>query len=232
MTRLDCAAERSVPSLAVLRDRFREVNGIAETHRWVEWFKLGPLPVPVPNPPARRRALQIHDLHHLVTGYQTDLAGEFQISAWECGAGLHNEPLAWIFCTSGTLGGMLRFPHRTVRAYAYGRQCRSLFSQNLAHLDATTLQAAQAWCRTDKITEVQPKLRDGLRAVGWAVLGLAVLVIPPLAWLLARTAPTPSRLADPPTSRHPVGARVGCGDLDRSPGRSGRPGRAQRPSRC
>lgn len=203
MNHVDRVGERSAPSLAVLRDRFREANGITETNRWVEWLKLGPIPMPVPNPPARGRALRIHDLHHVVAGYRTDLAGEFQISSWECGAGLHTEPLALIFCTSGTLGGMLRYPRRTVRAYACGRHCRSLFAQDLEQLDATTLKAAHAWCRTNTTTDVQPVLRDGLSAIGWAGVGLGVLLMPPMAWILARiaTSPPPFSLPEQPPPR-------------------------------
>lgn len=201
MNYVDRVGERSAPSLAVLRDRFREANGITETNRWVEWLKLGPIPMPVPNPPARRRALRIHDLHHVVTGYQTDLAGEFQLSAWECGAGLHTEPLAWIFCTSGTLGGMLRYPRRTVRAYARGRKCRRLFGQDLEQVDATTLEAAQAWCRTDTASDVQRVLRDWLGSIGWAGLRLAVLVMAPVAWILARIATFPPPFSLP--EQHP-----------------------------
>ena len=101
-----------------------------ETQRWVEWLKLGPLPVPIPNPPAR------------------------------------------------------------------GRRCRSLFGQDLSRLDAMVLREAQAWCRTDAITDVEPGLRDWLRTTGWAALGLAILVLPPLALILARTAVLPPSLTD------------------------------------
>lgn len=194
MTQVD-SASRALP-LAELRDRFRDANGIPDTHRRVEWVRLGPLPIPIPNPPARRRALRIHDLHHLVTGYQTDLPGEFQISAWECGAGLHDEPLAWFFCPTGTLGGLLRYPRRTVLAYARGRRCRTLFGQSLVELDATTLDVARAWCRTDATDGVRPTWRHWTGSVGWAVLGLVVLVIPPLAWLLARRAHAPMPFSD------------------------------------
>ena len=43
----------------------------------------------VPNPPAHRRALRLHDLHHVATGYGTDHAGEAEIAAWQVRRGLH-----------------------------------------------------------------------------------------------------------------------------------------------
>ena len=41
---------------------------------WVD-FKLGPVPMPFPNSKGRLRAVRYHDLHHILTGYQTDLRG-------------------------------------------------------------------------------------------------------------------------------------------------------------
>ncbi|HSO31503.1 MAG TPA: hypothetical protein VLT33_03275, partial [Labilithrix sp.] len=38
---------------------------------WVD-FKLGPLPFPFPNTPQRIDAVKFHDLHHVLTGYDTD----------------------------------------------------------------------------------------------------------------------------------------------------------------
>ncbi len=211
-TDADGPTVRPGDSLAALRIRFREANGITDTRRLVEWFRLGPIPFPIPNPPARQRALRTHDLHHLVTGYPTDLAGEFQISAWECGAGLHTEPLAWVFCTAGTSGGMLRYPTRTVRAYARGRRCRSLFGQDLADVDGSTLDDARAWCRTASTTvDARPALRNWIGAAGWASLGLVVLVMPPLAWILARMATAP-----PPFPPVPNGTGT---ENDETPGR-------------
>ena len=53
---------------------------------WVD-FKLGPIPFPFPNSAPRVRAVKFHDLHHVLTGYDTNFTGEVEISAWEIGAG-------------------------------------------------------------------------------------------------------------------------------------------------
>jgi hypothetical protein len=78
MTAEGAAADQT---LGELREAFRTANGVPETATAFEWIRLGPLPIPIPNPPSRRRAIRIHDLHHLVTGFSTDLAGEAQVSA-------------------------------------------------------------------------------------------------------------------------------------------------------
>jgi len=54
------------------------------------WFnmRIGPLTLRLPNPPARRRAVVMHDINHLVTGYNTTFSeGEMAIAAFEVGAG-------------------------------------------------------------------------------------------------------------------------------------------------
>lgn len=66
------------------RAQYFEANGFGADggyNKTWDLFKLGPIPIPIPNPPARRRALQFHDLNHLLTGYQTDWRGEFEIAA-------------------------------------------------------------------------------------------------------------------------------------------------------
>ena len=49
--------------------------------KWVH-VQLGPLPFAFPNTPARVRAVKYHDLHHVVTGYPTDVVGEAEIGFW------------------------------------------------------------------------------------------------------------------------------------------------------
>ncbi|HEY1086681.1 MAG TPA: hypothetical protein VGE37_03265, partial [Archangium sp.] len=61
---------------------------------WVD-FKLGPVPFPLPNTEGRKRAVKFHDLNHVLTGYRTDTLGEFEISAWEAGAGCRDFWAAW-----------------------------------------------------------------------------------------------------------------------------------------
>lgn len=82
----------------------------------------------VPNTPRHRWAIMRHDLHHIATGYGTDLRGEGEISAWELRAGVG--PLG-LYVGSivliGTLMGLLLAPLRTSRAWRAGARRRSLF---------------------------------------------------------------------------------------------------------
>lgn len=76
----------------------------------------------VPNPPSRQLAVRFHDLHHIMTGYGTDPAGEFEISAWELrrGVGVFGAYVQLIIA-SGALSGLLLFPRRFLAAWKTGR---------------------------------------------------------------------------------------------------------------
>jgi hypothetical protein len=96
---------------------------------WVD-FKLGPIPMPFPNSPSRKRAVRFHDLHHALTGYATDVRGEFEISAWEIGSGCADHVAAWQLNLGGMVGGLFVIPRRTWRAFVRGRQSRNLYRAN------------------------------------------------------------------------------------------------------
>jgi hypothetical protein len=72
----------------------------------------------IPNPPSRQRAVRLHDLHHLVTGYGTDFAGEAEVSAWELSRGLRGLGLyIRLIIVTAFVGGLLVAPRRTWRAF-------------------------------------------------------------------------------------------------------------------
>lgn len=104
---------------------------------WVE-LMVGPVPLGIPNTAGRKVAVQYHDLHHILTGYRTDWAGEFEISAWEIGAGCRDMVAAWVLNLGGMAGGALLWPRRTFAAFVRGRRSRSLYGEKIGELlDAT-----------------------------------------------------------------------------------------------
>lgn len=174
-------------TLAELRGAFVADNHFDAPPRMVEWVRLGPVPIPIPNPPARRRALLLHDLHHALTGYRTDWRGEWQISGWEVGGGLHRDAVAWTFCLMGLTAGLVACPRLTVRAFARGRRGRTLFGQDVAAVDRLTLAEGHVFCGTDA-PPAPVTGGDVVRAVAWGLLGVVTAVLPPLAWGLSRLA--------------------------------------------
>jgi hypothetical protein len=119
-------------TLRTARDRYFEVNGFGADggygDAWVD-FKIGPIPLPFPNTPSRIAAVKFHDLHHVLTEYETDVRGEFEISAWEIGAGCKTYVAAWTINIGGLAAGVVSSPRRTFAAFVRGRRSRSLYGE-------------------------------------------------------------------------------------------------------
>ncbi len=151
-------------------NQFGEGGGYDDA--WVD-FKLGPIPMPFPNTPARVKAVRYHDLHHVLTRYDTDLVGEFEISAWEIAAGCKGFVAAWQLNLGGMFGGLLIAPRRTLRAFLRGRHSRTLYGDDLE----TLLESRVAELRERMgVDEPTPKL-DWSSALLFALSLLAGLVI-------------------------------------------------------
>jgi hypothetical protein len=104
---------------------FGDDGGYAK--KWVK-LQLGPLPFAFPNSAARVRAVKYHDLHHVVTGYATDVVGEAEIGAWEIGSGCASFVAAWILnLYAMVLGFLSGHPGAVWRAFVRGRHTRNLY---------------------------------------------------------------------------------------------------------
>ncbi|WP_437927547.1 hypothetical protein WMF37_52475 [Sorangium sp. So ce291] len=165
-------------------NRFGADGGYGDA--WVD-FKLGPLPVPFPNTRARVRAIRYHDLHHVLTGYDTSTIGEFEISAWELGAGCKDFTAAWQLNLGGVFAGLLSAPRRTVRAFLRGRRSESLYGRPFEALLDSTVGELRREMRVDSPSS-SPAAIDvlwlalaSLAGLAVAVMGLAVaLVVAPI----------------------------------------------------
>ena len=97
-----------------------------DAERWS--CSVGPITLTFPNFEWRRRALRAHDLHHAMTGYPMTMRGEFQVAAWEFGAGRYPHWGATLFCGPLVLIGLCWSPAAIWRAWREGRRTRSLYS--------------------------------------------------------------------------------------------------------
>jgi hypothetical protein len=112
------------------RDAYLAENGFtveAYDAKWTDASFIG-VRFAVPNTPRHRLGIMLHDLHHVATGFGTDLVGEGEISAWEARRGLRAlGPYVGGIVASGVLMGLLLAPRRTLRAFRGKRGCASLF---------------------------------------------------------------------------------------------------------
>ena len=119
-------------SLRDARALYFEANGFGSdggySSKWVKIDFYG-LPIAFPNVEARRRAVRLHDLHHLATGYDTDFPGEAEISAWEISTGCARYLAAWVLNFQGMFVGSFVAPKRVYRAFALGRRSRNLYRE-------------------------------------------------------------------------------------------------------
>jgi hypothetical protein len=88
-------------------------------------IKLGPLFIPVPNTASRIKAVKLHDIHHLLTGYTAFWEGEVEIGAWEIASGCQRFFVAWLLNFGSFAVGLLLYPKKLFRAFMLGRQSSS-----------------------------------------------------------------------------------------------------------
>jgi hypothetical protein len=94
-------------TLEEARREYFKSSGFAEDGGYSARFalyKIGPFRFQMPNVQGRRRAVKIHDLHHIPTGYETKFSGELEIGAWEIGTGCRDYYVAWVLNFSAFRG--------------------------------------------------------------------------------------------------------------------------------
>ena len=104
------------------------------------WVVLRVAGVPLfafPNTAARKRAVKLHDVHHVLTGYDTSWRGESEIAAWEVASGCRRHWVAWVLNLQAMAIGLLIAPRRTWRAFRRGRRSGNLYDR--AALDESLL---------------------------------------------------------------------------------------------
>jgi hypothetical protein len=160
------------------------------------WFRvrLGPLSIPLPNPPARQRAVFIHDVNHILTGYNATFSdGEMSIAAFEVGTGCGRVWVAWFLNLALlALGAVLR-PRAVFRAFVRGRQARSLYvhATDRPALRAMTVGAIRRMIQLDEHPRA-PRSTDYVQyglwvGISWlAIVGAVALIVAAMTWVGTR----------------------------------------------
>lgn len=145
--------------------------------RWVH-LKMGPIPLAIPNTDTRKDAVRYHDLHHALTGYDTDWAGEFEISAWEIATGCADKSFAWMINLQGLAGGTVSWPRRTFRAFVRGLRSQNLYRERYDQaLLAASLEDTRQRLGLDEDGR-DATAAEVLRFVLWAAIGWASILLP------------------------------------------------------
>ncbi|MGQ0648423.1 MAG: hypothetical protein ACT4P7_12720 [Gemmatimonadaceae bacterium] len=146
------------------------------------WFdvQIGPLRIPLPNPPARRRAVFFHDVNHVLTGYNTRFAdGEMAIAGFEVGAGCGRALIAWFINLVLMAVGLVLRPRTTYRAFIRGGRSASIYERREQR--GTMLAMSVGDMR--KLVAVAPPFpavaanaRETARFVAWSSVALVLVV--------------------------------------------------------
>jgi hypothetical protein len=183
-------------TLAEARRRYFDENEFGADggyeEAWVD-FMLGPVWFPFPNTAPRVRAVRYHDLHHLVTGYETSFVGELEISAWEIGSGCATMIAAWYLNLAGMGLGALVAPRETWAAFVLGRRTKNFYREPFDDaLLALTVGEARRRLRLDAPSARAGRAtrRDAVAFAVASVVGLGValssiLLFAPIALIAA-----------------------------------------------
>ncbi len=152
--------------------------------RWVK-IDLRRVSLSFPNLPSRVRAVRFHDLDHVLTGYDTDLLGETEISAYEIASGCGGYVAGWVLNLQAFPVGLFLSPTRLFAAYRRGRQCGSLFHQEFDDaLLEESVGAARRRLGLDAPLPESASLADRASFAGWLLVSGA-FVVTSLALMLA-----------------------------------------------
>ena len=128
--------------LRAARDRYLAENGFRVEEYDAPWTDASFffIPIKIPNTPRHRTALRAHDLHHVATGYGTDIVGEAEISIFEwrrSGARLGVLPgcdaYVSAIVTSLALFGAVFAPRRAWAAWRAAEPSKAQTTQTLFH---------------------------------------------------------------------------------------------------
>lgn len=129
MPRVDYAPELS---LRTARAAYFGQAGLGDGGYDARWVVLRAAGVPIgafPNSPARLRSVRLHDLHHVLAGYDTSWVGEAEIGGWELASGCRDHWAAWALNASAVLIGLFLNPRAVWRAARRGRAERNLYAE-------------------------------------------------------------------------------------------------------
>lgn len=144
--------------------------------RWIK-VKVWKLPIWLPNVDNRRRAVRLHDLHHILTEYPTTWRGEAEISAWEIGTGgLRRYWAGWILDLMNLAQGLVVNPRGVFRAFMRGRGNSNLFAIEFSDdLLENRVGDFREKLWLDKPTPA-PSTLDYAAFVFWIVIGVTMYV--------------------------------------------------------
>jgi len=168
-------------TLGDARRLYFRLNGFGEDggydERWIK-VKVWKLPIWLPNTKGRRKAVKLHDLHHVLTEYPTTWRGEAEISAWEVGAGgLKRYWAGWVLDLMNIAQGLIVNPLGVYRGYMRGRSTSNLYQIEFSDelLEARVGEYRSRLRLTE--TPASPTAKDRLAFAFWVLVSALTYIV-------------------------------------------------------
>lgn len=161
------------------RTQYFAVNNFGRGGYDDKWVKVeyGFLRFYFPNTKGRVKVVKYHDLHHILTEYETSLSGEAQIGAWEVSTGCTRNLEAWLLNLAAFAWGLVINPKGVYRAFLRGRQSANLYELPFNdELLASKVGDVRQQLKLDE--PLRPaSLADRAAFVLWSLVGIVTLLI-------------------------------------------------------
>lgn len=180
-------------TLGDARELYFALNNLGRGGYEDKWVKVeyGPFRFYFPNTKSRVKAVRYHDLHHVLTEYDTSLAGECEIGAWEVATGCAGYFTAWFLNLSVFAVGLFLNPTGVYRAFLRGRRSGNLYRFPFdEELLSAKVRDVRGKLRLNEAVP-PPALNDNAAFVLWSIVSAATLltvvglIITPLVLIFA-----------------------------------------------
>ena len=128
-------------------------QGIGNDGEWYQdgWYRIAIAGRKVPVYPmwGLKNSLILHDVHHLVTGYDTSWGGELSLAGWELGSGgCAWHAFFWVDRLFFGLLGLLFVPRRMWHAFRAGLHARNLYRRGVEGVLAAEIEDLRHYVET------------------------------------------------------------------------------------
>lgn len=152
-------------------------GGINEKYAWI---KFGVFTIPIPNVKSRRNNVYLHDINHIITGFDTTWKGESAVSAWEIASGgWKNIYVIWIMALWAMGLGVLLYPRSILKSFKQGRTMKNALTCGLAKSEIYQLSVAELRNRLSN------KPKNNKNPFIWMLISLLVFILPPVIGILS-----------------------------------------------
>lgn len=149
---------------------YGEEGGINKNFAWI---KFGFVKLPIPNLAARKKNIYMHDINHIVTGYETNWKGESSIGAWEIASGGWKKNYFPYLLTLWAMGlGVLFYPKSTIQAFRRGLTMRNALTCGISKSELLNFGVKEFKTRISNQPNTNKKLNN------WMIISLVIFLMP------------------------------------------------------